>query len=63
VDLNLLPSNLGRLSRERGVTSIEYALLASLIAMVVLGGMLVLGVSVKNLYDFIASKLPPFPGP
>ncbi len=51
-----------RMSRDDdGVTAIEYALLASLVAMVVLGGMIALGASIKDLYDFIASKMPPAP--
>ncbi len=40
---------------ERGVTSIEYALIASLIAMVIVGSVAVLGGSVQALYDRVAA--------
>ena len=42
----------------RGVTSIEYALLGALIAMVIIGAVSVLGSNVKALYEFIAAEMP-----
>ena len=46
---------------ETGVTAIEYAFVASLIAMVVLTGIVALGASVKALWDSIAARMPPVP--
>jgi pilus assembly protein Flp/PilA len=46
---------------EEGVTAIEYAFIASLIAMVVLTGVVALGASVKALWDSIAARMPPVP--
>ena len=46
---------------ETGVTAIEYAFIASLIAMVVLAGIVVLGVKVQALWDLIAGRMPPVP--
>lgn len=40
-----------------GVTSIEYALLGSLIAVTILGAVAALGNSVGNLYQRIATKV------
>jgi len=40
---------------ERGVTSIEYALIGSLIAMVIVGSVAVLGEGVQALYDRVAA--------
>ncbi|KAI3592638.1 Flp pilus assembly protein, pilin Flp [Cupriavidus sp. U2] len=42
----------------RGVTSIEYALLGALIAMVIIGAVSVLGSNVKALYELIAAEMP-----
>lgn len=42
----------------RGVTSIEYALLASLIAMVILGAVSALGKNVLALYELVATSMP-----
>ncbi|WP_066739284.1 Flp family type IVb pilin [Cupriavidus sp. D384] len=42
----------------RGVTSIEYALLGALIAMVIIGAVSVLGSDVKALYELIAAEMP-----
>lgn len=41
-----------------GVTSIEYALLAALIAMAILGAVSALGSNVLSLYQMIAAKMP-----
>lgn len=43
---------------DQGVTSIEYALLGSLIAIVILASVIALGSSVKSLYEMIAAAIP-----
>lgn len=43
--------------RQDGVTSIEYALLASLIAMAIVVGVGALGTEVKAMYEYIAEKV------
>ena len=43
---------------ERGVTSIEYALIGALLAMAIVGGVSTLGDAVQSLYQMIASKMP-----
>ncbi len=43
---------------DRGVTSIEYALLGSLIAIVILASVIALGSSVRSLYEMIAAAMP-----
>ena len=48
-------------SEERGVTSIEYALLGALIAMAIVGGVSALGGSVEALYKMIAAMVPSQP--
>lgn len=42
---------------EQGVTSIEYALIAALIAMVVLGGVTSLGASLADAYTAVAAAV------
>ena len=42
---------------EQGVTSIEYALLAALIAMVVLGGVTSLGTQLADAYTAVAAAV------
>jgi len=44
-------------SDERGVTAIEYALLGSLIAIAIVGGVYTLGGSLGDLYDNLASRV------
>lgn len=43
---------------QRGVTSIEYALLGALIAMVIIGAVSALGREVHALYKLIAKEMP-----
>jgi pilus assembly protein Flp/PilA len=43
---------------EEGVTSIEYALIASLIAMVIVVTVTALGSTVKDLYQSVVSAFP-----
>ncbi|SCB13259.1 Flp family type IVb pilin [Cupriavidus alkaliphilus] len=46
---------------ERGVTSIEYALLGSLIAMVIVSAVTTLGTQVRTLYELVVSVVPLMP--
>jgi len=46
------------LRNDHGVTSIEYALLGALIAMVIIGSVMALGVNVRALYQMIAAAVP-----
>ncbi|SOZ37194.1 Flp family type IVb pilin [Cupriavidus neocaledonicus] len=46
---------------ERGVTSMEYALLGALIAMVILSAVTLLGTQVRTLYDLVVSVMPLMP--
>lgn len=43
---------------ERGVTAIEYALIASLIATVIVGSVTALGTQVQRLYQVVAAAFP-----
>ncbi|MGH8784429.1 MAG: Flp family type IVb pilin [Cupriavidus necator] len=43
---------------DKGVSSIEYALLGILIAVAILGGVLTLSDAVKSTYELIAAKMP-----
>ena len=43
---------------DRGVTSIEYALLGSLIAAVIIGSVSAVGHNVRTLYQMIATAVP-----
>lgn len=45
------------LSDERGVTAIEYALLGTLIAVVVIAGVAATGFAVFNLYSFVCTSI------
>ena len=45
------------LSEEEGVTAIEYALIAALIAVVIIGGATAVGTNVNSLFNTIAGKL------
>lgn len=42
---------------QRGVTSIEYALIGALIAMAVVATVGVLGVQLQTLYEFVSDKV------
>jgi len=55
VDLSHRRIVLLTLSRARGATSIEYALVASLIALVVIVGVALVGTSVESVYARVAS--------
>ena len=56
-----LPHRVGigvRLPEDRGATSVEYALIASLIAVVIVTAVALLGGNLLGLYDDAASSLP-----
>ena len=44
---------------ERGATAVEYALMAGLIALVIVGGVTVFGISVSNLFTIPAGVFSP----
>jgi pilus assembly protein Flp/PilA len=44
-------------SRDEGVTAIEYALIAALIAVVIIGGATLLGTNLNTLFENIAGKI------
>jgi len=44
--------------KERGATAIEYALLSSLIAMVIVGGVAALGTTVMGLFESVTANWP-----
>jgi pilus assembly protein Flp/PilA len=46
------------LCEENGVTAIEYALIASLIAVVIVGAVTSLGITLQDTYAAIANALP-----
>lgn len=58
---NLIDSRSARFGKltgnESGVTAIEYALLASLIAMAIVGGVALLGETVQGMWSDIADKV------
>lgn len=45
------------LKREDGATAIEYAIIAGLIAIAIIGGATLLGESISDLFENIATKL------
>lgn len=49
------------LQHDGGVTSIEYALVGSLIAMTIVGVVIMVGEGVESLYEMIAAKIPRVP--
>lgn len=44
---------------ERGVTAIEYGLIASLVALAIIIGVTALGVNLGDLFSYIAGKVKP----
>ena len=44
-------------SQEEGVTAIEYALIAALVAVVIIGGATLLGTNLNTLFGNIAGKI------
>ncbi len=44
---------------ERGVTAIEYGLIASLVALAIIVGITALGVNLNALFSYIAGKVAP----
>ena len=50
--------SLGRFSKDQdGVTAIEYALIAALIAVVIIGGLTLIGTNLDTLFRDIAGRL------
>ncbi len=45
------------LSREQGVTAIEYGLIAALIGLVIIGGITVLGTNLETKFNSIATSV------
>jgi pilus assembly protein Flp/PilA len=46
-----------RFSSERGITAIEYALLAALIAVAIIGGATLLGTTLDGFFSAVADKI------
>lgn len=46
------------LKREDGATAIEYAIIAGLIAVVIIGAATFLGEQIRDMFNFIAGKIP-----
>ncbi len=44
---------------ERGVTAIEYGLIAALLAIVIIGGVTLAGTNLKAVFDRVAAELTP----
>ena len=44
-------------SEERGATAVEYALMVSLIAVVIIGAVTILGTNVSDAFDAVADKI------
>ena len=55
---NYLKQSMEFLKSEEGASSVEYALLASLIAAVALVGITAFGLSVSNLFQYAVDTLP-----
>lgn len=47
------------LTSERGVTAIEYGLIASLIAVVIIAGITLIGTNLQAVFAYIATKISP----
>lgn len=45
------------ISNEEGVTAIEYALIAALVAVVIIGGATLLGTNLNTLFENLAGKI------
>lgn len=46
------------LKREDGATAIEYAIIAGLIAVVIIGAATLLGEQIRDMFNLIAGKIP-----
>lgn len=47
------------LKDERGVTALEYGLIAALIAVVIIGAVTALGIKVESTFNEVATQMPP----
>jgi pilus assembly protein Flp/PilA len=45
------------LTSERGVTAIEYGLIAALIAVVIIAGLTLIGTNLQSIFAYIAGKI------
>jgi pilus assembly protein Flp/PilA len=45
------------LNSERGVTAIEYGLIAALIAVVIIAGLTLIGTNLQSIFAYIAGKI------
>jgi pilus assembly protein Flp/PilA len=45
------------LTSERGVTAIEYGLIAALIAVVIVGGITLIGTNLQKVFAYVAGKI------
>ena len=52
-------ANFLAIKSERGVTAIEYGLIASLVALAIIVGATLLGVNLNSLFTYIAGKVKP----
>jgi pilus assembly protein Flp/PilA len=52
-------ANLLAIKSERGVTAIEYGLIASLVALAIIVGATLLGVNLNALFTYMAGKVKP----
>lgn len=52
-------ANILAIKSERGVTAIEYGLIASLVALAIIVGATLLGVNLNALFSYIAGKVKP----
>lgn len=52
-------ANFLAIKSERGVTAIEYGLIASLVALAIIVGATLLGVNLNSLFSYIAGKVKP----
>ena len=50
-----------RLDDERGVTAIEYGLIATLVALVIIAGVTLLGTGLNTMFNDIATAVTPVP--
>ena len=48
---------LKKLKEQKGATAVEYALMVSLIAAVIIGAVTLLGTNVNGVYNFVAGKI------
>jgi pilus assembly protein Flp/PilA len=50
------------LTDETGVTSVEYGLVALLVALAIVAGVTLVGTNVRAMYEYVESNFPALPG-